>query len=83
MNSKPLAFWPGFVRGLAFRSKYAFFGLFSPKPRYARFEGLPLDQKLKDADSEPWCGLRVIDLDQRRLRGVGSGLTGRSAKSMM
>ena len=23
---------------------------------------MPLDQKLKDADSEPWCGLQIIDL---------------------
>ena len=23
---------------------------------------LALDQKLKDADSEPWCGIQIIDL---------------------
>jgi len=57
---EPLAFCPGFVRGLAFRDKYAFVGL--SKPRYARFEGLPLDRKLKVADSEPWCGVQVIDI---------------------
>ena len=58
---EPLTFCPGFARGLAFRGKYAFVGL--SKPRYARFEGLLLDQKLKEADSEPWCGLQVIDID--------------------
>ena len=55
-----LAFCPGFVRGLAFHGNHAFVGL--SKPRYQRFEGLALDQKLKDADSEPWCGVQVIDL---------------------
>jgi uncharacterized protein (TIGR03032 family) len=57
---KPLAFCPGFPRGLAFRDGYAFVGL--SKPRYERFEGLALDGKLKAADSEPWCGVQVIDL---------------------
>lgn len=56
----PRVFCPGFLRGLSFYKGYAFVGL--SKPRYKRFEGLPLDQKLKDADSEPWCGLQVIDL---------------------
>jgi len=55
-----LAFCPGFLRGLAFHGDYAFVGL--SKPRYERFEGLALDQKLADADSEPWCGVQVIDL---------------------
>jgi len=59
-NFVPLAFCPGFVRGLGFHGKYAFVGL--SKPRYQRFEGLALDQRLKDADSEPWCGVQVIDL---------------------
>lgn len=56
-----LAFCPGFVRGLAFHGNHAFVGL--SKPRYQRFEGLALDQKLKGADSEPWCGVQVINLD--------------------
>lgn len=56
-----LAFCPGFVRGLAFHDKYAIVGL--SKPRYQRFEGLPLDRRLTETDSEPWCGLQVIDLD--------------------
>jgi uncharacterized protein (TIGR03032 family) len=55
-----LAFCPGFLRGLAFHGDHAFVGL--SKPRYERFEGLALDQKLADADSEPWCGVQVIDL---------------------
>jgi uncharacterized protein (TIGR03032 family) len=55
-----LAFCPGFVRGLAFFGDYALVGL--SKPRYQRFEGLALDRKLAEADSEPWCGVQVIDL---------------------
>lgn len=58
---RPLTFCPGFLRGLSFHGRYALVGL--SKPRYARFEGLPLDQKLKDADSEPWCGVQVIDTE--------------------
>ena len=57
---KPLAFCPGFLRGLSFHGNLAFVGL--SKPRYKRFEGLDLDQRLKDADSEAWCGLQIIDL---------------------
>ena len=56
-----VAFCPGFVRGLGFHGKYALVGL--SKPRYERFEGLALDKKLAEADSEPWCGVQVIDLD--------------------
>ncbi|XSG82074.1 MAG: TIGR03032 family protein [Methyloligella sp. ZOD6] len=58
---KPLAFCPGFVRGLAFHGKHAFVGL--SKPRYERFEGLALDRRLREADSEPWCGVQAIDLE--------------------
>ncbi len=56
----PLAFCPGFTRGLAFHGQLAFVGL--SKPRYKRFEGLVLDERLRQADSEPWCGIQVIDL---------------------
>ena len=57
----PRAFCPGFLRGLAFHGKYAFVGL--SKPRYKRFEGLTLDDRLRQADAEPWCGVQIIDLD--------------------
>lgn len=57
---KPRAFCPGFLRGLAFAGGHAIVGL--SKPRYKRFEGLPLDQRLQDADSAPWCGVQIIDL---------------------
>jgi uncharacterized protein (TIGR03032 family) len=57
---RPHVFCPGFVRGLAIQGGHAFVGL--SKPRYKRFEGLKLDERLKAADSEPWCGVQVIDL---------------------
>ncbi|MDH3347026.1 MAG: TIGR03032 family protein [Desulfobulbaceae bacterium] len=60
---EPRVFCPGFLRGLAFQDNFAFVGL--SKPRYERFEGLALDQRLKDADSEPWCGIQIIDLEKR------------------
>jgi uncharacterized protein (TIGR03032 family) len=58
---EPRAFCPGFTRGLAFHGNLAFVGL--SKPRYERFEGLPLDRRLADADSDAWCGIQVIDID--------------------
>ncbi|CAN5143000.1 TIGR03032 family protein [soil metagenome] len=59
---EPRVFCPGFTRGLAIHGHLAFVGL--SQPRYRQFEGLALDQRLKDADSEPWCGFQVIDLDR-------------------
>ena len=45
---EPVAFCPGFLRGLAFYGRYAFVGL--SKPRYKRFEGLALDARLAAAE---------------------------------
>jgi len=56
----PLAFLPGFLRGLAFHGDFAFVTL--SKPRHGRFEGLALDQRLKDKDADAWCGVQVISL---------------------
>lgn len=58
----PRVFCPGFLRGLAFYGDLAFVGL--SKPRYQRFEGLALDERLRQADSEPWCGIQVIDISR-------------------
>ncbi len=58
---KPKTFCPGFLRGLCFHGHLAFVGL--SRPRYKRFEGLALAQKLKDADSEAWCGIQIIDIN--------------------
>ena len=59
----PYVFCPGFARGLAIHGCFAFVGL--SKPRYERFEGLELDARLAEADSNPWCGIQIIDLETR------------------
>jgi uncharacterized protein (TIGR03032 family) len=57
---EPVAFCPGFLRGLAFFGGHAVVGL--SKPRQDRtFTGLVLDQRLREKDSEARCGLWVID----------------------
>ncbi len=55
----PLAFCPGFIRGLAFHGQYAFVGL--SRPRHARFDGLPLHDNLIKSGQEPWTGIQIID----------------------
>ena len=62
---EPIAFCPGFVRGLGFHGGHAVVGL--SKPRYERFEGLALDERLREADSEPWCGVQAIELATGRV----------------
>lgn len=57
---EPIAFCPGYLRGLAFRGGMALVGL--SKPRDRTFQGLPLDRRLAEEGAEPSCGLRVIDL---------------------
>ena len=56
----PLAFLPGFVRGLSIFGNHAAVGL--SKPRNQRFEGLQLDAELTKRDVEPWCGVQIISL---------------------
>ena len=58
---EPVAFCPGYARGLAFAGGHAIVGL-SLARENRTFSGLPLDQVLKDRDAEPRCGLAVIDL---------------------
>lgn len=55
-----IAFCPGFVRGLDFHEGYAIVGL--SRPRYQRFDGLPLDERLSGAGVEAWTGVQIIDL---------------------
>ncbi len=56
----PLAFVPGFARGLSIIGNIAAVGL--SKPRNQRFEGLQLDDELRQRDAEPWCGVQIISL---------------------
>lgn len=58
---EPLAFCPGYLRGLAFSGDYAVVGL--SRPRHDKtFGGLPLAETLAAKGAEPRCGLHVIDL---------------------
>jgi uncharacterized protein (TIGR03032 family) len=56
----PLAFVPGFARGLSIIGNVAAVGL--SKPRNQRFEGLPLGAELRKRDAEPWCGVQILSL---------------------
>jgi uncharacterized protein (TIGR03032 family) len=57
---EPLAFCPGYLRGMAIVGDYAVVTL--SKPRHMTFHGLKLDEQLKLRGSEAQCGLQVIDL---------------------
>ncbi|MEP4380468.1 MAG: TIGR03032 family protein [Alphaproteobacteria bacterium] len=59
---EPIAFCPGFLRGLAFAGKFAIVGLSLPREA-GTFQGLPLDDKLGKAGAEARCGLLVIDTE--------------------
>ncbi|RFP58248.1 TIGR03032 family protein [Luteimonas weifangensis] len=56
----PLAFFPGFLRGLSIIGNVAAVGL--SKPRNKRFEGLQLDAELSKRDADPWCGVQIVSL---------------------
>lgn len=58
---EPVAFCPGFARGLAFLGRRAVIGL--SKARNRTFEGLALQERLEAKDAEARCGLVVVDLD--------------------
>lgn len=57
---EPIAFCPGFLRGLAFHNNHAIAGL--SLQRDQSFTGLDLDASLKSRGAEPWCGLQIINL---------------------
>ncbi len=58
---EPIAFIPGYLRGLAFVGDFAVIG--ASKPRENRtFTGLELDANLRQRDVDPRCGLYVVDL---------------------
>lgn len=58
---EPVAFVPGYGRGLAFHKQWAVAGL--SKPRHNKvFNGLALDARLQEKDAVAKCGVRVIDL---------------------
>ena len=58
---EPVAFCPGYLRGLSFHGDFAIVGL-SHQRENRTFSGLDLDQNLAKAQAAPRCGLHVIDL---------------------
>lgn len=58
---EPIAFCPGYLRGLAFFGDFAVVGLSQPRGNKT-FSGLPLDDALAKRRAEPRCGVMVIDL---------------------
>jgi uncharacterized protein (TIGR03032 family) len=58
---EPLAFCPGYARGLAFAGDRAVIGL-SMARENRTFSGLALDEALASRSVEPRCGLGVVDL---------------------
>lgn len=76
---EPVAFCPGFLRGLAFVGDYAVVGLSKPRDNRT-FNGLALDRRLADKGVSARCALQVIDLvrgdvaHELRIEGVVSEL---------
>ncbi|MGD2148867.1 MAG: TIGR03032 family protein [Anaerolineae bacterium] len=58
---EPVAFCPGYLRGMAFHGDWALVGL--SKPRERTFTGLELQERLSAKDAAPRCGLMAIDLE--------------------
>ena len=58
---EPVAFIPGYGRGLAFHGSYAIIGMSRPRENRT-FSGLRLEEELSAKKTEARCGLQVIDL---------------------
>lgn len=58
---EPIAFCPGYLRGLTFLAGHAIVGLSEPRENRT-FAGLPLQERLAAEGVAPRCGLYVIDL---------------------
>jgi uncharacterized protein (TIGR03032 family) len=58
---EPIAFCPGYARGLAFIGDYSVIGLSGCRENRT-FQGLPLDDALASKNVQPRCGLQVVDL---------------------
>jgi uncharacterized protein (TIGR03032 family) len=76
---EPVAFCPGFGRGLAFANQCALIGLSLPRTNQT-FQGLALDYELERRNAKPRCGLQIVDLQSGqavhwvRISGVVSEL---------
>ncbi len=58
----PIAFCPGFARGVAFVGGHVLVGLSLPR-QHRDFSGLPVDDRLKQEGVEPRCMIQVIGLE--------------------
>jgi len=58
---EPIAFLPGYARGLGFFGDFAVIGLSAPRNNRT-FEGLALQARLDAQGMKPRCGLQVVDL---------------------
>lgn len=58
---EPIAFCPGYARGLALLGRWAVIGLSRPRQNKT-FEGLPLDDALNRHGATPRSGLLVVDI---------------------
>ena len=58
----PLAFCPGYLRGLAFTGDFAVLGMSRPRTGNGIFNGLPLDERVAKERVEPRCGLAILNL---------------------
>ncbi|MFI5400250.1 MAG: TIGR03032 family protein [SAR324 cluster bacterium] len=58
---EPVAFCPGYLRGLDFVGDFAVMGISRPRGDKT-FAGLPLDENLKQHKAEARCGIQVVDL---------------------
>lgn len=59
---EPVAFCPGFLRGMTLIGKYAVVGL-SRLRESSTLKGLPLSERLERENAEAACGLRVVNLE--------------------
>lgn len=59
---EPIAFCPGYLRGLSLHGRHAFVGLSEPRENKT-FAGLPLQERLDKENVRPRCGIYVIDID--------------------
>ncbi|NJO20704.1 MAG: DUF4915 domain-containing protein, partial [Spirulinaceae cyanobacterium RM2_2_10] len=57
----PVAFCPGYLRGLAFWRDWAIVGMSKPR-RERTFSGLVLDNRLQSKDAEARCGFAIVNL---------------------
>jgi uncharacterized protein (TIGR03032 family) len=61
-KAEPIAFCPGFLRGMAMHGRFAVAAL--SQARHGSFKELPLQEELDRRGIQPWCGIVIIDLEQ-------------------